>query len=409
MTVGEAPGKSIPEPMSQLTASPPPSSVRHLVGVWNPSYESDAMDAHIAVLLKHARTFAAREAAEDDVYVWWGKVRSQYRQAPLPHLGDVLALDRQLAGEDESVEAHIYLTDYRSLYVAHLGAITQDDVRNDPAEVAHIPHYYIDGKLLTDCWFQLWDIRRLVLDDTTAVTQELRNLHNTRYNDQRVSLYGGMVDLPLIVRRPDEVRWFDTTTRAQLTEGRFWVEFDAERAGTGEVQRELRDNRFGTRLWGNLDPAARGFVATAEQLFRAHRNDAAFDLSMVVVDLAKTFEVQVNRVLRASLAQAPSSVRYVNIDGHSRDLVREGPWGLGELGIAIAEDKGRNDWFKKHLQNGEWFAVSLPPVMDAVRRLRNEGAHGGVVTRERVVELRNELIGVGCKGSLVELAGVTPR
>jgi hypothetical protein len=29
--------------------------VRHLLGVWNPSYEADAMDAHITVLLKHAR------------------------------------------------------------------------------------------------------------------------------------------------------------------------------------------------------------------------------------------------------------------------------------------------------------------------------------------------------------------
>lgn len=369
------------------------------------------MDAHIAVLLRQVRAFAEQKIPEDDVYVWWGKLRSKYRQEPLPHIGDIIALDQLLQSDDDAgeVECHLYLTDYRSLFVAHLGAISKDDVRDDGAERAQVPSYYMDRELHADCWFQLWDIRRLVLDDTMAVSQELRNLRDTRYHGMRVSLYGGMRDLPLIVTRPDEVRWFDPGTRSQLTDGRYWVEFDAERAGTGEIQRDLRDNRFGAALWGNLDPAARGFIATAEQLFRAHRNDAAFDLSMVVVDFAKAFEVQVNRIVRTSLASAPPEVRYMNIDGGSKDLVRDGPWGLGELAIAIGQDKGRNEWFKKQLQNGEWFAASLPPVMDDVRRARNDAAHGGKVERERIAALRSAVIGVGCKGSLVELAGACQR
>jgi len=35
------------------------------------------------------------------------------------------------------------------------------------------------------------------------VIEQLRQLRNVRYHDQRVSLYGGMVDLPLVVTRPD--------------------------------------------------------------------------------------------------------------------------------------------------------------------------------------------------------------
>ncbi len=397
--------------MSQLAPPLARPAVRHLLGVWNPSYESDAMDAHIAVLLRQARAFAEQKIPEDEVYVWWGKLRSKYRQEPLPHFDDILALDDVLNAEHEAdgVECHLYLTDYRSLYVAHLGAISKDDVRDDASERAQIPSYYMDRELHADCWFQLWDIRRLVLDDTMAVSQELRKLRDTRYHDMRVSLYGGMRDLPLIVTRPDDVRWFDPGTRSQLTDGHYWVEFDAERAGTGEIQRDLRDNRFGATLWGNLDPAARGFIATAEQLFRTHRNDAAFDLSMVIVDFAKAFEVQVNRIVRTSLASAPPEVRYINIDGRSKDLVRDGPWGLGELAIAIGEDRWRNDWFKKHLHNGEWFAVSLPPVMDEIRRIRNDGAHGTLVERERIVAIRSRILGIGCVGNLVELAALLPK
>ena len=242
------------------------SMTKHLVGVWNPSYEADAMDAHVDVLLRHAQAFRAGKADDNEVYVWWGKLRSPYRQAPLPHLDEIIQLDATLSSE-AGAEVHLYLTDYRSLYVAHIGAVTTDDVRADPDELDHVPAYYRTLDRPADCWFQLWDIRRLVLDDTPEVTQQLRELRNTRYHDQRVSPYGGMVDLPLIVTRPDGQRWFDEEVRDRFTEGRHWVEFDAERAGTGEVQRDLRDNRCGAALWANLDPAARGFIATAEQMF----------------------------------------------------------------------------------------------------------------------------------------------
>jgi hypothetical protein len=81
----------------------------HLVGAWNPSYESDAMDAHIQVLLAHARAFRDGRCSDDDVYVWWGRIRSPRRQAPLPHLPGILALDAQLQG-DAPAELHLYLT-----------------------------------------------------------------------------------------------------------------------------------------------------------------------------------------------------------------------------------------------------------------------------------------------------------
>ena len=382
-----------------------PTPPHHLLGVWNPSYDADAMDAHVALLLHHARAFRAGQLDEDDVYVWWGKLRSPYRQAPLPHLTDILALDTALSADDDR-ELHLYLTDYRSLYVAHLGAVSAEDVREVPDEEAHVPDYYRTTQLPADCWFQLWDIRRLVLDDTPAVIEQLRNLRDVRYHGQRVSLYGGMVDLPLLVTRPDEARWFDDRSREQLTGGRHWVEFDAERAGAGQMQHELRENRFGATLWTRLDPAARAFIATAEHLFRVHRTDAAFDLSAVVVDLAKAVEVQVNALLRAALAPAERSLRFANVDGVSVDLVTDGPWSLGQLEHVIGGDQARNTWLRQCLTNGAWFAASLPPVLADLRAARNAAAHGAPVDRDRVAQLRGQLVGVGCNGTLLELAAV---
>jgi len=97
----------------------------------------------------------------------------------------------------------LHLTDYRSLYVAEVGEITDEDVRTTD-QAAQVPPYYTGHAI--DFWFQLWDIRRLVTDDTPGVIEELRHLRHTGYHDRPVSLYGGVVDLPLVVFREPEAR-----------------------------------------------------------------------------------------------------------------------------------------------------------------------------------------------------------
>jgi hypothetical protein len=226
------------------------------------------------------------------------------------------------ARDDPGPEAHLYLTDYRSLYVAHLGDITDEDPRDDGA--GHVPPFYVREAVACDCWFLLWDIQRLVADDLVSVAQELHRLRNVRYHDQPVSLYGGMVELPLIVEDPTAARYFDPRVREQVTGGRFWVEFDAERAGLGAMERELRENVLGEAAWGGLDPVARAFLATAERLFRDHQGDPGFDFAPVLVEFAKALELQANAVLRRGLRTAPAEVRCLNVGGRSRDVIADG-------------------------------------------------------------------------------------
>ena len=211
------------------------ASARHLVSVWNPSYAADAMDATVALAPRpRARAIATEKIDEEDVYVWWGKVKSSNRQQPLPHLADILSMDADLSSDGGAQrEVHLYLTDYRSLYVGHVAEITAEDVLADGDESDHVPAYYRDRQLTCDCWFRLFDIRRVIADDTVAVVEELKKLRNTRYNDRPVSIYGGMVELPLVVTRDDGARYFEADVRAKLIDGRFWVEFDAERIGRG--------------------------------------------------------------------------------------------------------------------------------------------------------------------------------
>lgn len=379
--------------------------VRHLVTVWDPSRDVDAMQAHLRILLDQRRAEREHRASDDDVFVWWGKIRSPNRQQPMPHLAEILALDELLKGaEGPDAEVHLYLTDYRSLYVGHVGEITADDVREDEDAATYVPRMY-DG-VSCDCWFRLMDVRRLVHDDTLGVIAELRKLRNTHYHDRAVSIYGGMVDLPLIVRRDDGARWFDPEVRRRYVEGRSWAEFDAEQAGLGAVERDLRENMIGEEAWQRLDPAARTFVATAEKVFRDHRGDAAFDFSPVLVNFAKAVEVQANDLLRRGLQGAPSALRHVNVEGETVDVTVGGPFSLGQLARIITDSRELGLELRKRLVAGEWFVASLPPILEALAEVRNPAAHRDVVRREEAMRWRNQLVGVACVGTLVELGRV---
>jgi len=378
---------------------------RHLVTVWNPAYGRDALHAHARILLDRLAG-ADRAGDMDDAFVWWGKIRSANRQQALPHLDEILQLDETLTGED-GAEMHLYLTDYRSLYVGHVGGIRGDDVRIEDAE--HVPDYYRQRDMACDCWFQLWDLRRVVQDDTLAVVAELKKLRNVHYHDRPVSLYGGMVDLPLVAWREDDARFFDPVERERVLGDRYWVEFDAEYAGTGAMERELRENLLGEAAWGALELGTRTFVATAERIFRDNRSNAAFDFAPVLGGFAKALEVECNARLRRGLLGAPAERRQANVEGRTLDLGTRQHLSLGQLARAIGGERALNHALVQRLRHGDWFANQLPPILDAFREVRNEGAHELPIDRETAVYWRNRLVGVGCQGVLVDLAEVRAK
>ena len=380
---------------------------RHLLAVWNPTVSADAMDLHRAVLLDMLRRHEEKRGALDDVFVWWGKVRSPNRQQPLAHLDDVLSLENEIGeGEDDEAETHLYLTDYRSLYVAHVAEIRRDDPRTADGE--HVPTYYTDDDLACDCWFQLWDIRRLVHDDTLAVVTELKRLRNTRYHDRPVSIYGGMVELPLVVTREDDVRFFDPAERERLLDGKYWVEFDAGNAGLAPLERDLRDNLFGAATWESLDASTRTFIATGERVFRDNRENAAFDFGPVLGSFAKALEKEIGLRLRGALRGAPVESRHANISGKTVDLLTWRSLTLGEFAHAVRKETRVSERLRQ-LPNGLWFAGQLPAIVDDFRQVRNDVTHESAADRRTAVRWRDRLLGVGHPGIFVELAKVKPR
>jgi hypothetical protein len=385
------------------------ASQRHFVAAWNPRFRPDAVESHVDCFLAAAEEARRGAIDSDDVYVYWGKIRSPSRHETLPHLDQILGVDDECDYEAEpDREVHLYITDYHSLLVAHVGEVTDSDIRELEGERKRFPSYYLDPGVEVDCWFKLFDIRRLATDDQFAVIDELEKLRNTRHFDRPVSIYGGMVDLPLIVTRPDGTRFFEPGERCQLTDGKHWAEFDAERVGLGQMERELRENIFGDAAWRALEPTTRLFIATAEKVFRDHRSDAAFDFTPVVVEFAKALEVQCNGILRRALANVPERSRHALVDGRTVDVAKDGALTLVQLANAIAEEQELNRILKMRLRNGEWFTSQLPPLLREIARWRNPAAHSKRLHREEVLPIRDRLMGVGCAPDLAQLAAVSP-
>lgn len=363
------------------------------------------MDDHLRVLLDWVRRFRAGEAEADEVHVWWAKLRSPNRVEPLEHSAEVLTIQDQISAD---VETHLYLTDYRSLYVAHLLEVTDDDVPADfPDESDNMPGYYV-GKH-ADFWFRLGDIRRLVANDTPAVIAQLARLRNVRYHDRSVSLYGGFVDLPLVVRAVDEPGWFSDT--AALLEGPWWVEYEAAYRGeTERMVQELRDNLLGTAVWSQLEPTSRSFLASAEAVFRARRNDPQFDFSGPVLEYVKAVETELNhlifpalgRVLRGrSPAQREIKVREGRLDLGARVPHQS----LGTLKLLLEKE----EIVRRNLEQAigleaRWLLGELPSRIAPLAARRNPGAHSEVIARDVAVRIRGDVLGIGQEGLLVRIA-----
>jgi hypothetical protein len=375
---------------------------RHFVDVWNPSIAADAMTAHLTVLLDAAKRMRGTDEAP---HVWWGKVRSRNRRQDLPHLTTIREIAAELERDTEHErECRLYLTDYRSLYVGLVGAIVEEDVRATDAD--HVPAYYTARQLECDFWYQLLDIRRVVADDTTVVIAKLKSLLNLGYGERPVSLYGGMVDLPLVVYDPEDERLFDLDERAGVAGDLLWVEVDAEAVGVGRMERELRENLLGDEAWLRLDPAARTFIASAETIFRQQRSDPAFDFSPVVTNLSKALEVTCSAILRRIGPSIPRELRMVRIDTKTIDLSTGGHLSTGQLAGVLRGKTALHKFLRQRLENGGWFVDAFPDVLGRVAAVRNPGAHRSRIDQDTAVRLRNELMGVGGRGVFVELTRV---
>ena len=172
------------------------------------------------------------------------------------------------------------------------------------------------------------------------------------------------------------------------------------------MERELRENLFGDDAWMALEPAARTFIATAEKIFRDHRNDAAFDFAPVVGNLAKALEVSMQRGARPACSPRCRSARGgPAFDGHTVDVLGRMPLTLGQFARALAGEQALNAAITPAAAARELVHRRAGGGGGRGAQVRNPGVHQHRVGREAAMTVRNQLVGVGCQGAFSGLAG----
>jgi len=136
--------------------------------------------------------------------------------------------------------------------------------------------------------------------------------------------------------------------------------------------------------------ATRNFLATGEAIFRRHRDDPHFDFAPAAVEYSKALEVEINLLLRPGLLLIKEG-RHQTLGWLARTL-KDPPQ---QLATWLATKFGARK---------PWLTGELALRLSAIADLRNPGAHGESVSRVRVADLREETLGIGQSGLIVQLA-----
>lgn len=166
---------------------------------------------------------------------------------------------------------------------------------------------------------------------------------------------------------------------------------------------------FGRAIWAAMQPTTRAFLASAESVFRARRDDPGFNLSAVAGEYATAVEVELNALLfpavrRAMKSKSPQD-REIRVDGGTIDL--GGPVShqtLGTMLYLLDKEEAFGKAIRATVQHdASWLCGVLPRQLAPLRELRNQAAHSDRIGIEALRQVREDLLGIGKNGVLGEL------
>ena len=129
------------------------------------------------------------------------------------------------------------------------------------------------------------------------------------------------------------------------------------------------------------------------------------------MEYAKALETEVNAVLRTLMRRAYGNAninhRMAHVEGRPLDLGTPFPHqGIGALRKLLLDEplvkKGLDAVAREHTKHLT-DPYKLPRQLEKVQKLRNPAAHAEPVSREELLRLRDEVMGIGQTGVLSEL------
>ena len=117
--------------------------MKNLIILYNPYYQNDVIEQHLKVLIENEK-------------VAFGKVKSKLKNMEQNFQKQLEEIYKSV---DESNHLQLFLTDYSSMYVAKVIAVSN----NDMYDLA--PVYYKEKNLEVETWYVISDICEIVKND----------------------------------------------------------------------------------------------------------------------------------------------------------------------------------------------------------------------------------------------------
>ena len=359
--------------------------MHNLVILYNPYYNQEVIEDHVRVLNSQTDVLTAKVA--------FGKVRSSRRDYEHPFGNRVESLCAKIS-KDEPLQ--LFLTDFSSVYVCYV-----EEVREKLGDI-QAPTYY--ENLEVDSWFIVSDIREVTRDNFEYVRDHLLvNFTTPNYADHTFALYGNRYDYPLMVNQREEINYFENF---EADERNFTRVFKSKQYS--KVQDDLAHYVFGKQLIYKMHPDSLESLISAEVDYLEHKDDATFNFSSIVINYSKTFENEsyffLKKIFKKLLEHNPSldKITY-QVQGRTyslKDYLTQKPnmgtnsYLIKQYEIKTAYKEVFNDW-QKYTKLINLLNYEIKDANFVIQKIRNEAAHGGVISKQECDSVRGVLIGIG--------------
>ncbi len=362
--------------------------MKNILMLYNPYYQKDVIEQHVDVLLNSPLKQVA-----------FGKIRSKLRTAEHPHEEKLESL---YGAVSEKNYLQLFLTDYASMYVAKVVAVTDGDFHNSA------PTYYKDKSLEVETWFIISDIRRVVHDDFAQVRDRvLANFTTPNFGNHHYAVYGNAYIYPLMVEQDEPLDYF-----ADVEDGFLYSTEMFKSEQRLEMKKYLVDFRFGATTFHTFHPNTQDALIAAELEFHENKNDPLYDFTSVVIKLSKAFEMEVYLFLKVffeKLMEYNCDLEELGYSVQGRDytlydyLSHKPNIGTNTFLLKKYEIK---QTIREKVGNAAlryFVQATIPNAIYAVQPIRNESAHGESASLKDCVKLREQIVGIGQNGILSDL------
>lgn len=347
--------------------------------LYNPYYQDDVIEQHLKVLIE-------REI------VAFGKIKAKFRDMKNDFSNE---LENIYANTSEENFLQLFLTDYSSLFVAKVVAVSSEDESN----IA--PIYYKEKTLDVEKWFIIRDIRELVRDDFNSVRDNfLSNFTTPNFNNRTYTIYGNAYVYPLIVEQKSKVNYFESGDK-------FYPDI-YKSSEFLNIKDSLIRYSFGKYVINLMHPDSIENIISAEMEYNANVQNPLYDFSAVVVKYSKTIEQEIYAFAKTLFAW----------------MIRKNPkiakieYSIQEIKYTIADifaHKPNLGTYKFLFKNymvqdlvsdtpmATYISKNLPNSISSLQDIRNETVHQKPPKFSDVVSLRAKILGIGRDSILAKI------